>query len=178
MTMQSSVFGRIKISNIPQEFIDEYDLTKNTCDGWVYLEILKGCYGLPQDGKTSNDILRICLRKTRYYEVAMTLGIWRHKWHPICFRLIVDEFVIEYVGERHSQHLLHTFQKHYTITTDWEGGGGGGGLRVFKLIEHMLTSTLSASDNYPRRGTLTKFFWNMATQYQLTLNSHSTNNMK
>ena len=44
-------YVRIKVSDIPQEFIDEYDLTNHTCNGWVYFEIAKGCYGLPQSGK-------------------------------------------------------------------------------------------------------------------------------
>ena len=56
-----------------------------------------------------------------YYEAAKTLGLWRHKWRLIIFGLIVDDSGIEYVGERHSQHLLHTLQEHYTINTDWEG---------------------------------------------------------
>ena len=42
------------------------------------------------------------------------------------FRLIVDKFAIEYVGKRHAQHLLHTLQEHYTITTDWEEGNFAG----------------------------------------------------
>ena len=38
----------------------------------------------------------------------------------MCF-LIVDDFGIEYVGEKHVQHLQKVLQEHYTITTDWEG---------------------------------------------------------
>ena len=56
-------YMRIKISDIPQEFIDEYDLTNHTCSGWVYFEIVKGCYGLPQSGKLSNDLIRTRLNK-------------------------------------------------------------------------------------------------------------------
>ena len=88
--MQRSEYVRIKLSNIPQEFIDEYDLTKHTCDGWVYFEILKGCYGLPQAGNLANDIIRVRLKKSGYYEVATTPGLWRHKWRPIIFGIIVD----------------------------------------------------------------------------------------
>ena len=88
--MQSSEYARIKLSNISQEFIDEYDLTKHTCDGWVYFEILKGCYGLPQAGNLANDIIRVRLKKSGYYEVATTPGLWRHKWRPIIFGIIVD----------------------------------------------------------------------------------------
>ena len=76
---------------------------------------------MPQAVKLANDLLRTRIKKAGYYEAATTPGLWRHKWCPIIFGLIVDNFGIEYVGERHSQHLLHTLQEHYTITTYWEG---------------------------------------------------------
>jgi hypothetical protein len=39
--------------------------------------------------------------------------------HPVF--LLVDDFGIEYVGEKHALHLKSTLQEHYTITEDWEG---------------------------------------------------------
>ena len=36
----------------------------------------------------------------------------------VLFSLIVDNFGIEYVEERHAKHLLATLKEHYTITTD------------------------------------------------------------
>ena len=117
--MERSEYMRIKLSNIPQGFIDEYYLTIHTCDGWVYFEILIGCYGLSQAGKLVNDLLRFYLKKSGYYEAATTPGLWRHKWRPIIFRLIVDNFGIEYVVKRHYHNLLHTRLEHYTVTTYW-----------------------------------------------------------
>ena len=120
--MHRSEYARIKLSNTPHKFIDEYDLTTHTCDGWVNLEILKGCYGLPQARKLANDLLRVRMNKAGYYEAATTPGLWRHIWRLIIFGLIVDDSGIEYFGKRHTRHLLHTLQEHYTTTTDWEGG--------------------------------------------------------
>ena len=37
----------IKISDIPDEFIDKYKLTGQDHDGWMYFKIRPGCYGLP-----------------------------------------------------------------------------------------------------------------------------------
>ena len=37
--------------------------------------------------------------------------VWPHRY----------DFGIEHIGKRHAQHLLYTFQEHYTITTDSEG---------------------------------------------------------
>ena len=48
--MERSEYVRIKLSDIPQEFIKEYDLIQVVQNGWIYFEILRGCYGLPQLG--------------------------------------------------------------------------------------------------------------------------------
>jgi hypothetical protein len=87
----------------------------------VYFEIVKGFYGLPQSGKLSNDLLRTRLNKQGYYETTTTAGLWKHRWRPIMFVLIVDDFGIEYVGDEHVQHLQSVLEDHYTITTDWKG---------------------------------------------------------
>ena len=87
----------------------------------MFFEIVKGCYGLPQSGKLSNDILCTRLNKEGYYETTTTAGLWKHRWRPIMFVLIVDDFVMEYVGDEHVQHLQRVLEKHSTITTDWKG---------------------------------------------------------
>ena len=116
--MERAEYVRIKLSNITQELIYEYDLTKHTCDVWAYFEILIECYGLPQTVKLENDILCTLLIKFWYYEAATTPVLWGQKYFPIIFGLIIDNFGIEYVGERHAHHLIQTLQENYTITTD------------------------------------------------------------
>ena len=37
------------------------------------------------------------------------------------FCLLVDDFGIEYVGERHALHLKSVLAKHYDITVNWKG---------------------------------------------------------
>ena len=59
--MEQSEYVRIKLSDIPQEFIEEYDLTQAVQNGWIYFEILRGCYGLPQSGRLDNELLCTCL---------------------------------------------------------------------------------------------------------------------
>ena len=56
--------------------------------GWVYFEIRRGCYGLPQSGMLANIQLRERLEKEGYYEARTTPGLWRHKWRPIQFCLV------------------------------------------------------------------------------------------
>ena len=38
------------------------------CHRWIYFEIFRGCYGLPQSGKLSNDLLITILEDAHYYE--------------------------------------------------------------------------------------------------------------
>ena len=67
-----------------------------------------------------NKQLRSRLEKEGYYESRTTLGLWRHKWRPIQFCLVVDDFGVEYVGKQHAVHLATIFKNH-NITEDWEG---------------------------------------------------------
>ena len=90
---------RIKFSDIPQEFIEEYEISEAAQNGSIYFEILRICYGLPQSGRLSNDLLRTRLEKAGYYEAATTPGLWSHKWRPFQFGLLVENFGIEYVGK-------------------------------------------------------------------------------
>ena len=96
--MDRSEFVRIKLSDIPQELIKEYNLTQSVQNGWVYFEIIRGCYGLPQSCILVNDLLRTRLEKAVYYEAATTPGLWRHKWRPIQLFLLFY-FGIKYVGK-------------------------------------------------------------------------------
>ena len=44
----------IKIANIPQEFVDKYNLHDFAKDAWTYFKITKGVHGLPQSGILAN----------------------------------------------------------------------------------------------------------------------------
>jgi hypothetical protein len=114
-------YVRIKLTDIPAEFITEYDLHAFVHDGWIYFEITKAVYGLKQAGKLANDLLTDRLGAHGYFQTATTPGLWRHNWRSIMFILIVDDFGIEFCEQRHADHLLAALQSHYTVTTDWTG---------------------------------------------------------
>jgi hypothetical protein len=50
MPLDRPEYCRIKLQDIPTEFIDKYNLNAFTHHDWVYFEIRKGVYGLPQSG--------------------------------------------------------------------------------------------------------------------------------
>ena len=50
-------------------------------------------------------------------------GLWKYKWRTVQFTLVVDDFGVKYVREKHALHLKHTLKENYTITTEWYGKG-------------------------------------------------------
>jgi hypothetical protein len=59
MPMEDPEYVRIKITDIPEEFILEYGLARKLDkNGWIYFEIRQGCYGLPQAGILANNLIR------------------------------------------------------------------------------------------------------------------------
>ena len=62
--MNRSEYAKIKISDIPSEFIGEYNLQAFAHNGWVYFEIVRGCYGLTKSVKLANNLLRTRLNKS------------------------------------------------------------------------------------------------------------------
>ncbi|KAL7476830.1 hypothetical protein ACHAW6_002665 [Cyclotella cf. meneghiniana] len=78
-------------------------------------------YGLPQAGLLANKLLASRLDTHGYYQCQFTPGLWHHKWCPITFSLVVDDFGIKAVGITHAKHLAAVLQKYYTVSIDWTG---------------------------------------------------------
>ena len=52
--LDRSEYMRMAIRLIPQAIIDQYELIPKVLNGYVYMEILRGMYGLPQAGILAN----------------------------------------------------------------------------------------------------------------------------
>ena len=109
------------IDIIPDEFAQEYDLHNKVHNGFVYMQIEKGMYGLPQVGILANKLLRKNLAPHGYYEMPHTPGLWKHISRPISFTLVVDDFGVKYVGKQHAIHLTNALKTTYQISEDWDG---------------------------------------------------------
>jgi hypothetical protein len=94
---------------------------KEDHNGWIYFEIQRGCYGLPQAGILANGLLCGHLEKEGYYKAAMTPGLWKHKWRQIQFCLNANYFGVEYVGIEHFNHLLTVLQWYHQVQTNMAG---------------------------------------------------------
>ena len=120
-SMERHEYIRIPLSAIPQAIIDQYNLLLIAHNGYVYVEIWKGMYGLPQAGRIANDNLIPHLAQHGYIQSKRIPGLFTHQTRPVAFCLIVDDFGAKYVGKEHALHLEQVLKAKYTVTTDWTG---------------------------------------------------------
>jgi hypothetical protein len=106
---------------LPLYITEKFDLKRLAVNGWVYLEIQKGMYGLKQAGLLANQLLQKRLKPFGYYRARHTPGLWLHNITPTDFSLAVDDFAVKYVTKSDANHLHDALLQHYEITTDWEG---------------------------------------------------------
>jgi hypothetical protein len=112
---------KMLLSRFPEEMVQKYNLNALAVDGWVYIEIRKGMYGLKQAGKLANQLLQTRLAPFRYYPARHPPGLWLHRTRPISFTLVMDYFAVKYIGKQHAEHLRDALLCTYELTTDWTG---------------------------------------------------------
>ncbi len=76
-------YMKMPISLFPTYIIDHYQLNNKVLKDYVYMEIRKGMYGLPQAGILANKLLKKCLPKHGYIKQPHTPDLSSHKSHPI-----------------------------------------------------------------------------------------------
>ena len=91
-----------------------------TPEGYVYCEINRGMYGLPQAGLIAQELLQKRLAEYGYHQSQIINGLWTHMSRPICFCLCVDDFAVKYVLQEDADHLISTIKKYYPMTVDWQ----------------------------------------------------------
>jgi hypothetical protein len=78
-------YMEILLSRFPEEIVQKYNLNVLAVDGWIYIEIRKGMYGLKQAGLLANQLLQTRLAPFGYYPARHTPGLWLHRTRPISF---------------------------------------------------------------------------------------------
>ncbi len=99
-------YTKIPIALFPEWVVKQYKLMKHVLNGFIYLEMQRAVWGLPQTGILANKLLRQHLLPHDYYECNNTPGLWKHETRPISFTLVVDNFGVKYVGKEHVEHLI------------------------------------------------------------------------
>jgi hypothetical protein len=112
-------YMKMPLSRFAEEIIWKYNLNALAVDGWVYIEIRKGMYGLKQAGLLVNQLLQTRLTPFGYYPARHTPGLWLYKTNHISFTLVVDDFAVKYVGKHHAEHLRNALLRSYELATHW-----------------------------------------------------------
>ena len=99
--------------------INKYKLHSIVANGWVYIRIRKGMYGLPQAGLLANIKLRKQLATHRHFPTVYTPDLWKHESNAIVSTLTVDDFLIKYSNKADADHLLKMLKEQYAISEDW-----------------------------------------------------------
>ena len=108
-------YTKMKLTDFSKHVQQQYNLQSHAKNGYVYLEIRRYIYGLPQADKLANKYLRNKLQPHGYYEVSHTLGLWKHIYRPIDFSLVVDDFGVNHAGEDNARHLIDSLKEEFII---------------------------------------------------------------
>ncbi|KAL7478301.1 hypothetical protein ACHAW6_004070 [Cyclotella cf. meneghiniana] len=120
--LERQEFIRMRLSDIPDKIVQEYKLLDNLeRDGYIYITIVLGMYGLPHADLIANTLLKKWLNKHGYKQSKIVPGLWRHDRRPIWFTLVVDDFGVKYIGQEHAIHLKNAIESHYPLTTNRTG---------------------------------------------------------
>jgi len=114
-------YMKIPLELFPEWTQEQYNLKELALEGWVYIEMRRAVWGLPQAGILANKCLRRKLAPFGYYESTNTPGLWTHKSRPISFTLVVDDFGVKYVTQDDIDHLITSLKSTYKLTEDWTG---------------------------------------------------------
>ena len=91
-------YMKVHIRHIPLDIQTKYNLDQKVAkDGYIYICIKKGMYGLKQAAILAYEQLKKVLLPYGYSPVVGTVGLWQHNTRPIKFCLCVDYFGIELV---------------------------------------------------------------------------------
>ena len=83
---------------MPEEIIEKYNLHLLVdSDGWIYIEIMKGMYGLPHTKLLANKLLGERLAAWVFNQCQFTLCLWQHVLQPI-----------KYEGKQNANYLIDT----------------------------------------------------------------------
>eukprot|EP00957_Ditylum_brightwellii_P160653 12230501-Ditylum_brightwellii.AAC.2 len=77
-------------------------------------------YGLPQADILAHKLLTKRLVKHSYYSAQHMPELWKHKWKPMMFALVVHDFWVKIKGRDHGEHLINALKEHYEITVDYD----------------------------------------------------------
>ena len=120
--MDKPEYMRLHSKYFFDDICNKYNIdSKTACDGYIYIFINKGMYGLKQAAVLGYNQLITNLANDSYTPCLSTTGIWKHYTCQTHFCLCVDDFGVKVFNENNKTHFLHSLQKYYNISVDHKG---------------------------------------------------------
>ena len=86
--MERAEYMKIQYKYFPEEIRIVYNLdTIVTTDGWIYIQIIKGMYGLKQATRLAYDLLKKRLSRHGYSPCIENVNFWKHRTRRAKFSL-------------------------------------------------------------------------------------------
>ena len=107
---------------VPQEVWNDpcYDI-HIAADGFIFLEIRRGMYGLKEAGVIAFDQIVRYLDPHGYKPAPYNPGFWRPTTRPTTFTLCIDNFGVKYFSKEDAHHLVNALNTNYKVTKDCTG---------------------------------------------------------
>ncbi len=113
---------RLRIADMPDDVIEQYNLRDNTTPTAISIAKYKrGCMACHRPVSLPNNIVKERLQKHSYHQSQTTPGLWKHDPRSIRFSLVDNDFGVKYVGKENAQHLLDTVQHYYKCSCNKKG---------------------------------------------------------
>ena len=107
---------RIHSKYFPLDIRDQYQIeVLIAVDGYIYLKIIKGVYGLKQVAIIAYNQIILYMESHGYYPVPFTTGLWTHKTIKTKKISCVDDFGVKYFSRDYSYHILDSLKNQYAI---------------------------------------------------------------
>lgn len=120
--MDDPEYMRVQMKYFPIDIQKRYNLQNIIhSNGYVYIKIIKGMYGLKQAAVLAYKKLSTLLKDAGYIPIVNTSGLWKQETRKTFFSLHVDDFGVKYYNKEDVMHLKNTIEKGYTVKINWEG---------------------------------------------------------
>ncbi len=109
-------YMKIPIALLPDNIIENYQLQEKVLDGYVYMEIRKGMYRLPQAGILANKLLKKQLVHHGYFKQPHTPGLWKHVICPVGSICVWTVLVLSILDANiNNIYMMHYARKHMKL---------------------------------------------------------------
>ena len=120
--MEHPEYMKLPYKYFPKEIRIKYNLSSLlTSDGYIYIKIIKGMYGLKQSALLAHIQLSTLLVHGGYISIEGSQNMWKHFTRKTLFCLCVDDFGVKVYSKEDLEHFQNTVQKTYTCKTDFSG---------------------------------------------------------